>query len=85
VKGTRPKPRHIGVTGARDSVGVPDKDRCNRDHDVPVTPDERALSSWSFLNQMLFNGAFLGGFFRVLSLAVVPRDEGPGFPGLHTF
>jgi len=44
-----------------------------------VTPDERALSSWSFLNQMLFNGAFLGGFFRVLSLAVVPRDEGPDF------
>jgi hypothetical protein len=22
-------------------------------HGVPVTPDERALSSWSFLNQVL--------------------------------
>ena len=27
-------------------------------HGVPVTPDERALSSWSFLNQVLFNRAF---------------------------
>jgi hypothetical protein len=62
VKKTRQKPRHIGVTGARDSIGVPEKNRRSRDHGVPVTPDERALYAWSFLNQVLSTVHFQASF-----------------------
>jgi hypothetical protein len=48
-------------------------------HGVPVTPDERALSSWSFLTKSFSTVPFTR-LFRSLSLAVVPRDEGPDFP-----
>jgi hypothetical protein len=49
-------------------------------HGVPVTPDERAPSSWSFLTKC-FSSVPFTRFFEVLSLAVVPRDEGPDFAG----
>jgi hypothetical protein len=56
-------PRHIAVTAARHSAGASDENRRNRDHGA-VTPDERALSSWSFLNQVFFNRAFDASFLN---------------------
>jgi hypothetical protein len=56
--------RHIAVTGSRDSAAAPHENRRNRGHGVPVTPDERALSSWSFLNQALFNRTFHASFSK---------------------